>query len=591
MSSPSSRAKGRSERPGRAVVAIAGVLAAWTAAQAFQGVAPPRRTRPPVSEIETTLPPIAVDFRDVAEKAGLTGMTVSGGTSRKDYILETTGGGVAILDADGDGRMDVFAVNGTSFDVTGEPPTSRLYRNLGGLRFDDVSARAGVDRVGWGQGVCAGDYDSDGDVDMFVTYYGHSVLHRNGGRAAFVDATRAAGLHDPAMRWDTGCTFLDYDLDGRLDLAVTSYLEFERSRVPAPGSNAYCQWNGVPVMCGPRGLPFARNRLFRNLGGGRFADVSAATGFGGSRNCYALTVTASDVNGDGLVDLYVACDSTPSLLFVNRGDGTFDESGLLAGVALSAEGQEQGGMGVAIADLDEDGDEDIVKTNFAEDVPNVYLNDGRGTFEDRVFQAGIGNVMDHVGWGVHLFDVDHDGRRELLIVNGHVYPEVGPTPAWQYRQPRQLFWNVGDGRFRDVSADSGPAMRERHSSRGSAAGDLDDDGSLEVVVNNLGARPSLLKNVASTKNWLLVRCERGGNRDAIGARVAVEVGGRRLVAQVQGSSGYLSQNDPRLHFGLGAAGTYERLSVRWPGGRSETFPGGPANQVRVVKEGTGVPTP
>ena len=575
----------------RALVAVAGVLAAWTAAQAFQGVAPPRRTRPPAPAIETTLPPIQADFRDVAERAGLAGITVSGGTSRKDYILETTGGGVAILDADGDGRMDVFAVNGTVFEASGEPPTSRLYRNLGGLRFEDVSARAGVDRVGWGQGVCAGDYDRDGDTDMFVTYYGQSVLYRNDGDGAFLDATRTAGLHDAAVRWDTGCTFLDYDLDGRLDLAVTSYLEFDRARVPAPGSTGYCQWKGVPVMCGPRGLPFARNRLFRNLGDGRFADVSAASGFGGPGGCYALTVTASDVNNDGIADLYVACDSTPSLLFLNRGDGTFDESGLLAGVALSAEGQEQGGMGVAIADLDEDGDLDVVKTNFADDVPNVYLNDGSGTFEDGVFQAGVGNVMDHVGWGVHLFDVDHDGRRDLLIVNGHVYPEVGPNPPWQYRQPRQLYWNVGGGRFQDVSAESGPAIGARYSSRGSAVGDLDDDGSLEVVVSNLGDRLSLLKNFGETKHWLLVRCERDGNRDAIGARVLIAVGGRRLVADVPGGSSYLSQNDPRLHFGLGTAATYERIEVRWPGGRSEAFPGGPANEVRVVKEGSGVPIP
>ena len=575
----------------RTLVAVAGVLAAWTAAQAFQGVAPPRRTRPPAPAIETTLPPIQADFRDVAERAGLAGITVSGGTSRKDYILETTGGGVAILDADGDGRMDVFAVSGTVFEASGEPPTSRLYRNLGGLRFEDVSARAGVDRVGWGQGVCAGDYDRDGDTDMFVTYYGQSVLYRNDGDGAFLDATRTAGLHDAAVRWDTGCTFLDYDLDGRLDLAVTSYLEFDRARVPAPGSTGYCQWKGVPVMCGPRGLPFARNRLFRNLGDGRFADVSAASGFGRPGGCYALTVTASDVNNDGIADLYVACDSTPSLLFLNRGDGTFDESGLLAGVALSAEGQEQGGMGVAIADLDEDGDLDVVKTNFADDVPNVYLNDGSGTFEDGVFQAGVGHVMDHVGWGVHLFDVDHDGRRDLLIVNGHVYPEVGPNPPWQYRQPRQLYWNVGGGRFQDVSAESGPAIGARYSSRGSAVGDLDDDGSLEVVVSNLGDRLSLLKNFGETKHWLLVRCERDGNRDAIGARVLIEVGGRRLVADVQGGSSYLSQNDPRLHFGLGAAATYERLEVRWPGGRSEAFPGGPANAVRVVKEGSGVPVP
>jgi hypothetical protein len=567
---------------------LALILSGAAAMEAFQGMASPTRPQRRVPAIETSLPPITVDYRDVAVEAGLTALNVSGGEDRKRYILETTGSGVAIFDFDGDGLMDVFLPNGTTLDadVTSATPTSHLYRNLGHLRFRDVTVAAGLGRPGWGQGVCAADYDNDGDTDLFVAYFGHSVLYRNEG--TFQDVTAAAGVRRDAVRWDTGCSWFDYDLDGRLDLVVTGYLEFDRAKVPEPGTGGYCMWKGIPVMCGPRGLPFAHNLLFHNEGQGRFRDVSAASGIGKPATCYAFTVVASDFDGDGHPDLYVACDSTPSLLYHNQRNGTFDEIGLLAGVALNENGQEQGGMGVAVADYDEDGFFDIVKTNFSDDVPNLYHNDGKGAFEDRVFESGLGGYTEYVGWGVHLLDVDHDGRRDLLMINGHVYPEVDRKPGLRFRQPRLFYWNVGGGKFKDLSAAAGPAIDEAWSSRGSAAGDLDGDGSLEVVISNMGARPSLLKNFGPRKNWLLVRCLGVKcNRDAVGARVYVHAGPRRLSGEVQTGSGYISQNDPRLHFGLGDEGHYDRIEVAWPGGERESFAGGAANQVVVLKQGAG----
>jgi enediyne biosynthesis protein E4 len=565
------------------------LLAGWTTVAGFQGMASPKRTPRAVKPVETTLPPIAVDFRDVAETAGVTAPNVSGGETTKKYILEATGSGVALFDFDNDGWVDIFLVSGTTLEGAGSGKTSasRLYRNRQGLRFEDVTERAGLTRIGWGQGVCVGDYDSDGHRDLFVTYYGQSVLYRNEGNGTFREATDAAGLRRADVRWDTGCSFVDYDLDGRLDLVVTNYLEFDRAKVPEPGEGGYCLWKGLPVMCGPRGLPFARNYLFRNEGGGRFADVSMASGIGKAKGCYGFSIVASDFDNDRYPDLYVACDSTPSLLYHNQKNGTFEEVGLLAGVALNEDGQEQGGMGVAVADYDEDGDVDIAKTNFSDDIPNLYTNAGDGTFEDRVFQAGLGASTEHVGWGVHFLDVDHDGRKDLFMVNGHVYPEAAERPEIGYKQPRLLYWNVG-GRFVDISTKSGAAMGASWSSRGSAAGDLDNDGSLEVVISNMGARPSVLKNHGSRKRWLLVRLVgAGGNRDAVGARAFVTAGTRTISSEVQTGSSYLSQNDARMHFGLADADRYDRIDVQWPGGEREVFPGGAADRIVVLEQGKG----
>jgi len=351
-----------------------------------------------------------VDFKDIAQPAGLMAINVSGNAEQKRYILETTGDGVGIFDFDNDGLMDIFLVNATTMDGKGrgEKSTSHLYRNVGSLHFEDFTEKAGLGKVGWGQGVCVGDYDNDGYEDMFVTYFGHSVLYHNEGNGTFKDVTEAAGLKSDTVRWDTGCSFVDYDLDGKLDLAVTGYVEFDQSKIPAPGSGGYCQWKGIPVMCGPRGLPAGRNFLFHNDGHGKFSDVSQGSGIGKSTGCYGFTVLASDFDNDGYPDLYVACDSRPSLLYHNRRNGTFEEIGVVAGVALSDAGQEQAGMGVTVADYDEDRFVDIAKTNFSDDVPNVYHNNRDGTLTDRVYEAGLGVATQYLGWGIQVLDVDQE---------------------------------------------------------------------------------------------------------------------------------------------------------------------------------------
>lgn len=538
------------------------------------------------SRISTNLPRISPDFRDIAVQAGLTAPNVSGAASSKKYIIETTGTGVAIFDYDNDGLMDVFLVNATTLEGN-DHATSHLYRNLGNLRFEDVTQKAGLTYTGWGQGVCAGDYDNDGFEDLFVTYYGRSRLYHNEGNGRFTERTEEAGLGSAEIRWDTGCSFVDYDLDGKLDLVLSGYVDFDISKVPAPGGGGYCEWKGLPVMCGPRGLPAGRNYLFHNQGGGKFKDVSQDSGIGKPTGCYGFTVVASDFDNDGFPDLYVACDSTPSLLYHNEKNGKFEEIGVACGVALNEDGQEQAGMGVAAADYDEDGFLDLVKTNFSDDTPNVYHNNGDGSFTDLVYRSGLGAHTQYLGWGIQFMDVDHDGRKDVVVINGHVYPEIDKAnfPS-KFKQPRLLYWNVGDGRFVDLSAEAGSGISERWSSRGAASGDLDNDGSLELVISNLNDRPSLLKNYGPKKAWLLVKlvgvkC----NRDAVGARAHVYAAGRRLSGEVQTGTSFLSQNDPRLHFGLADAATYDRIEVQWPGGERERFPAGKANRIVTLKQG------
>jgi hypothetical protein len=557
--------------------------------EGFQGVSNTMRPAR-AANIQTQLSPIQVDFRDVAKEAGLTAINVTGGSDQKNYILETTGGGVAMFDFDSDWRVDVFVVNGTTMDGKGpgEKSTSHLYRNLGNLRFEDVTAKSGLVRTGWGQGACVGDYDNDGRRDLFVTYYGHSVLYHNEGGGVFRDVTKEAGLGSDLTRWDTGCSFVDYDLDGKLDLVVAGYLEFDRTQIPEPGANSNCRWKGTPVLCGPRGLAPGRNFLFHNRGGG-FEDVSAPSGIGKPTGCYGFTVVASDFDNDGYPDLYVACDSRPSLLYHNQKNGTFEEMGIFSGTALNEDGQEQAGMGVAVADYDEDGYFDILKTNFSEDTPNLFHNSKDLTFSDKVYAAGLGVRNQFLGWGALFLDVDHDGRKDILLVNGHVFPAVDRMPiATKFRQQRLMFWNVGGGQFKDVSDSAGPGIIAAWSSRGAAAADLDNDGSLEVVINNLGDRPSLLKNFGAKKNWLLVQL-RGVkcSRDAVGARAYVFAGARKLSGEVQSGSSFLSQNDSRLHFGLADQAGYSRIEVKWPGGETETFPGGAANKIVLLEQGKG----
>jgi hypothetical protein len=541
--------------------------------------------------------PFSVQFLDIASAAGLDMKFTYGGEESKKYILEVNGGGVAFIDYDGDGWVDLFFTNGSRLEGFGDAPapTSRLFRNTRDGRFTDVTAKAGVAHAGWGGGVCAGDIDNDGDTDLFAAYWGPNRLYRNNGKGAFEEAAAAAGVAGPAREWSSGCTFLDYDRDGRLDLFVTSYQEFDPANAPPPGKGSNCEWKGMPVFCGPRGLPYGRATLFRNLGDGSFEDVTQKTGIAAAQGFYAFTAVAADLNRDGWVDIFVACDSTPSLFFRNNGDGTFSEIGAETALAFNEHGFEQGGMGVGIGDFDRDGWLDLVKTNFAGDYPNVFHNLEDAIFEDIVVRAGVAVNPEYVGWGVDLVDLDNDGWQDIFQVNGHVYPELDQQSrvSEEYRQRALVYRNLGEGRFEDVSDRAGAALREKRSSRGAAFADFDNDGDIDVAVMNLGETPSLYRNdLASGHHWVQLRLEgTKSNRSAIGATVTVHSGGAAQTKPVVSQSSYISQSDLRLHFGLGAAEKVEKITVRWPTGVEEEFSGVAADQRYQLVEGSGKPTP
>ena len=574
-----------------AVVAALSLLGAAPAAVG-QGVVNTQRPPRASPKAKTTLPLPKVQFEDVASAAGLKFRHVSGDPRNQLYILEAVGSGAAIFDYDNDGRQDVFLVNGSKWTFAeGEPrPTSRLFRNRGdGLRFEDVTAKAGVTRAGWGQGACVGDYDNDGDDDLVVTYWGPNVLYRNNGDGTFSDATAESGLPTSGSRWSTGCAFFDYDRDGRLDLAVANYIRFDPARIPKPGENQFCVYKGMPVICGPRGLPGGVNLLYHNEGGGRFADVSEKTGFDKPAGYYAFVPIVLDFDNDGWPDVYITCDSTPNILLRNNRDGTFTDVGVVSGAAFNEDGQEQAGMGVSVADYDRDGWLDIVKTNFSDDTPTLYRNGRDGSFTDVTYRAGLGVHNRFLGWGAGFIDVDHDGWKDVFLVNGHVYPgidQLGLTAT--YRQERNLYWNLRNGAFLDLSARAGPGVADRRSARGATIGDLDNDGALEIVINNLDDAPSLLVNRGEKKNWLRVRT-RGtqSNRNGIGARVTLTAGGEPRIDEVRSGSSFMSHDDMRLHFGLGEAARYDSIRVQWPSGLEETFPGGDANREVRLEEGKG----
>ncbi|MBI1895928.1 MAG: CRTAC1 family protein [Acidobacteria bacterium] len=535
--------------------------------------------------------PFPVSFVDVARDAGLTAKFVLGRSDRKQYIVEANGMGVAFLDYNQDGRLDIFLVNGSRFEpfAKGQEPTNHLYRNQGAGKFSDATREAGVARSGWGNGVCAGDFDGDGREDLYVTYRGPNSLYRSQGGGSFEDVAARAGVAGPSEEWSTGCTFLDYDRDGRLDLFVTSYVAFDLKTVPRPGEQAYCLFKDAPVYCGPRGLPFGTVTLYHNRGGGRFEDVSAASGMRKPGGFYAFTAAAADLNGDGWVDIYVACDSTPGLYFRNNRDGTFTELATEAGIAYNEHGAEQAGMGIAIADYNNDGWLDITKTNFIRDYPNVYRNLGKGLYEDAVVAAGLAVNPHYVLWGTALEDFDNDGWRDIFQVGGHVYPEIQKIdPEESYANPRLVYRNLGSGRFEDVSRLAGPGVAARHSSRGAAFGDFDNDGDLDVLVMNMDEPPSLLRNdLKSSHRWLKVKLQgTKSNRSGIGSTVVVHAGGRVQAAPLLSQSSYLSVNDPRLHFGLGAARAADKIVVRWASGAVEEFPGPPANALVLLVEGS-----
>jgi hypothetical protein len=532
--------------------------------------------------------PFDARFTDVAAAAGLRAPVVYGGVDRKSFIVETVGCGAAFFDFDNDGWLDVFLLGGTTFDGS-RKGSNRLYRNNRDGTFTDVTAHAGLGRTGWASAVAVGDYNNDGFEDLFVTYWGQNVLYRNNGDGTFTDVTRDAGLLRDGVHWGSGCTFIDYDRDGHLDLFVGNYLEFSLESVPKPGSNSNCDWKGVPVNCGPRGLPMGRPKLYRNNGNGSFTDVTAHSGLGQSSG-YLMTSVAADFDNDGWPDIYVACDSTPSLLLRNNHDGTFTDIGLESGVALNEDGNEQAGMGLGVGDYNLDGSLDVFKTHFADDTNVLYRNNGKGYFEDVTTTAGLAVETRFIGWGAAIADLDNDGNPDLFYVTGSVYPEVAAKiPAYPLATPRVIFRNLGNGRFEELIETAGPGIAAPHCSRGCALGDFDNDGDLDILIVNLNEPPSLLRNdVSAHHHWLKVRLQGvKSNRSAIGARVTARYGGKAHTQAVLSQLSFYSASDSRLHFGLGPAQTAD-LEVRWPNGDRETIANVAADQLVVIKEGVGI---
>ncbi|PYX13114.1 MAG: RNA-binding protein [Acidobacteria bacterium] len=521
-------------------------------------------------------------FTDIAQKAGLSMMNVFGGVSSKKYIIETTGTGVAIFDYDNDGWPDIFFVNGTTLEgfPAGQGPTNHLYRNNHDGTFADVTVQAGLAATGWGQGVCVGDYDNDGWEDLYVTYFGKNRLYHNQS-GVFTEVAEQARVAGSGKAWGTGCAFVDYDRDGLLDLVVANYVDFDLSTAP---------WKGVPVMCGPRGLPGAKNILYHNQGQGRFEEVTTKAHIDQTNGHYALSVSTLDFDDDGWPDIYVACDSTPSILYHNNRDGTFTDVAVIAGAAFNEDGREQAGMGTTVADFDGDGRLDIFKTNFSDDTSTLYRNNGDGSFSDATFPAGLGLHTQYLGWGAMFFDFDNDSWPDLIVANGHVYPEVDKYHLGSnYEEPRVLYRNNGNGTFTDLSASAGPGITTSASARGLAVGDLWNDGRISVVISNMSARPSLLVNEARSSNhWIAIKTVGSkSNRDGIGARVTVKIGKRTLVDEVRSGSSYDSNSDMRVHFGLGAATKIDELKIRWPSGLTERFDNLRVDTIHTLKEGTG----
>jgi hypothetical protein len=537
------------------------------------------------------LVPESVTFTNVTKESGITFSHAS--SPDKKYILESMSGGVAAFDFDKDGMLDVYFVNAPTVATAGNPRTARseLWRNRGDGTFEDTTDKAGVGYPGWGMGVVAADFDNDGWDDLYVSCYGPNRLYRNNGNGTFSDITEKAGVGD--SRWSTGAAFADYDGDGWLDLFVANYVDVRLDALPEFGKGRFCEFHGVPVQCGPRGLPGSGDSLYRNRGDGTFEDVSTRAHVADPKGRYGMGVAWSDFDADGRPDLFVANDAGPNFLYKNNGNGTFVDVALQAGTALSEDGAEQGSMGVAIGDYDHSGGWSILVTNFSDEYNALYRHGKGFQFTDVSFASQTAKAsIPLVGWGTHFLDVDNDGWLDLLVVNGHVYPQVERAGrAARYAQRKLLYRNNQNGTFTESTSTAGHALSEPSVSRGSASGDLDNDGDVDVVINNLDGAPSVLRNDGGNRrNFLVVDLEgRTGNRGAVGAIVSVTAGDLVQRAERRAGDSYLSQSDMRLHFGLGMRTKVDSIDVRWPNGVVQRFRDVPVNTFVKIVEGARAP--
>ena len=525
-----------------------------------------------------------IQFVDITKAAGVTFEHVS--SPDKRYIVESMSGGVALLDYDNDGFLDIYFVNSLTVDLlkTNGKTKSFLYHNNGDGTFSDVTAKAGVGDVGWGMGVAIGDYNNDGYEDIYVTCVGPNRLFENNGNGTFSDVTKAAGVTDP--RWSTGAAFVDYDNDGKLDLMVANYVAFDFKNLPEFGKGRLCQYKGIPVQCGPRGLPGDGDTLYHNEGNGTFLDVTKKAGVSDPNGYYGMGIICSDFDENGLIDIFVANDSTPNFLYKNNGNGTFDEIGFFSGTAVNENGSEQGSMGVTVGDYDHDGNLDLFVTNFDDDYNTLYRNDGKLSFTDVSHAAKVAAVsLPYVGWGTKFFDYDNDGWVDLFVANGHVYPQI---PS--YRQRNFLHRNNHDGTFSEIGEQLGAPMNEKRAGRGVAFGDLDNDGDVDLVINNLDGVPTVLRNDGgNVNNSLLIKLVAvKSNRSAIGARVKVVSGDLAQKDEVRSGDSYLSQSDLRLHFGLEKRTKVDLIEVTWPSGTVDKVTSAKVNSIITIKEGIGI---
>jgi hypothetical protein len=523
-------------------------------------------------------------FTEISGPIGITFKHVF--SPEKKYIAESMSGGVALFDYDNDGYLDIYFVNSLTVDLAkaGRQTSSALYHNNGDNTFTDVTSKAGVANIGFGMGVATGDYNNDGFEDFYVTCLGPDHLFKNNGNGTFTNVTLKAGVSDP--RWSTGAIFVDYDNDGKLDLFVSNYVDFDLNRLPEFGVGRTCQFKGVPVQCGPRGLPGAGDSLYHNNGDGTFTDVSKKAGVSDPNGYYGLGVIASDFDEDGFSDIFVANDSTPNFLYHNNGDGTFKEIAFISGTAVNESGSEQGCMGVTLADYDHDGKLDLFITNFDDEYNVLYRHDGPNSFTDVSFKAKVAEVsLPFVGWGTKFFDYDNDGWADLFVVNGHVYPQRSP-----YRQRQLLHRNNQDGTFSEVASQMGSTLMEERVGRGAAFGDIDNDGDVDIVVNDLDGGPQLLRNDGgNTNNSVLIKTVGvKSNRDGIGAKVKVVSGNLSQIDEVRSGGSYLSQNDLRVHFGLEKRTKLDLVEVRWPSGTVDRVAKLSANKILTIKEGKGL---